>query len=57
MKAQLENIDGLQVAEMSEINKEVKLDGGDVLFTGKKYLLDFSFNFDQRNFASMISKQ
>ena len=39
MKAQLENIDGLQIAEMSEINKEAKLDGGDVLFTGMKYLL------------------
>ena len=57
MKAQLENIDGLQIAEMSEINKEAKLDGGDVLFTGKKYLLNCYFNFDQRNFASIISKQ
>lgn len=39
MKAQLDNIKGLQIAEMSEINKEAKLDGGDVLFTGKKHLL------------------
>ena len=34
MKAQLQKIQGLQIAEMSEINKEAKLDGGDVLYTG-----------------------
>jgi len=42
MKAQLDNIKGLQIAEMSEINKEAKLDGGDVLFTGKEMFIGLS---------------
>jgi len=42
MKAQLQKIQGLQIAEMSEINKEAKLDGGDVLYTGKEMFIGLS---------------
>jgi len=42
MKDQLQKIQGLQIAEMSEINKEAKLDGGDVLYTGKEMFIGLS---------------
>ena len=34
MKVQLEMIEGMQVAEMSELNEEATLDGGDVMCFG-----------------------
>jgi len=42
MKAQLEMIEGMQVAEMSELNEEATLDGGDVMCFEKEIFVGLS---------------